>query len=158
MGHPGLSWVGLLFLLALLAPNLLWTRYPPQDYDASGESRILLIFERVGQGWVTCVALCFRDFNWQPGAPRSGWLAAAVGVMALYELWWIRYFRSRRTMADFTAGLLGVPVAGATLPVLAFFLLGLYGQVLWMLAGVAVLGAGHIVIHLQHRREARKDV
>lgn len=58
----------------------------------------------------------------------------------------------------FLLALLGVPVTGATLPVLAFLLPGLYGQVLRMLAKVAVPGTGHIGIHLQHRREARKDV
>ena len=54
-------------------------------------------------------------------------------------------------MADFTASLLGVPVAGASLPVAAFFLLGVYGRVIWMLPGAAVLGVGHIGIHLCHR-------
>jgi len=44
-------------------------------------------------------------------------------------------------------------VAGATLPVLAFFLLGIYGKVIWMLAASVILGAGHIGIHLQHRKE-----
>lgn len=158
MGHPGFSWVGLGFLLALLAPNLLWTRYPPRDYDPSIENRVLRALERVGQVWVTCAALGFRDFNGRPWSPWSWWLIAAVGVMVLYEFWWLRYFRSGRTLADFTAGLLGIPVAGAALPVLAFFLLGIYGRVIWMVPGVLVLGTGHIGIHLQHRRKARKDV
>lgn len=57
-------------------------------------------------------------------------------------------------MADFTAPLLGIPVAGASLPVAAFFLLGVYGRAWWMLPGAAVLGIGHIGIHLEHRREA----
>ena len=73
---------------------------------------------------------------------------------ALYEFWWVRYFRSSRTMADFTASLLGVPVAGASLPVAAFFLLGIYGRAWWMLPGVVILGIGHIGIHLGYRREA----
>ena len=47
---------------------------------------------------------------------------------------------------------LGVPMAGATLPVAAFLLLGIYGQVIWMVLSAAVLGIGHIGIHWQHRR------
>lgn len=74
--------------------------------------------------------------------------------MLLYEYWWVRYFRSPRTMADFTAGLLGVPVAGASLPVAAFFLLGVHSRAWWMLPGVVVLGIGHIGIHKGHRKEA----
>lgn len=156
-GTPGFSYVGAAFLLCLLAPNLLWTRYPPQGYDPSGEPRVLLALERIGQVWVTCAALVFQDFNLRPWTPWSWWLAGAAALMVLYELWWLRYFRSRRTMADFTSSLLGVPVAGASLPVLAFFLLGIYGRVVWMLLGTAVLGTGHIGIHLFHRGEIRKE-
>ena len=72
--------------------------------------------------------------------------------MILYEIWWIRYFRGQRTMMDFYSSLLGIPVAGATLPVVAFFMLGIYGKVIWMITAVVLLGIGHIGIHLQHRK------
>ncbi len=158
MNRPiGFSWTGVAFLLCLLAPNLLWTRYRPRGYDPSGESRLLLMLERVGQVWVTCAALLFQDPGFQPWTSWSWWLAGAAALMILYELWWLRYFRSRRTMADFTASFLAVPVAGAALPVLAFFLLGIYRRSIWMLAGVVILGAGHIGIHLCRRAEVRKD-
>ncbi|WP_297978720.1 hypothetical protein [uncultured Oscillibacter sp.] len=157
MGTFGFSYVGAIFLLCLLVPNLLWTRCRPRDYDPSVESRSLLALERTGQVWTTCAALVFQDFNLRPWTPWSWWLIGAVALMVLYELWWLRYFRSARTMADFTSSLLGVPVAGASLPVAAFFLLGIYGRVVWMLLGVTVLGMGHIGIHLRHRREIRKE-
>lgn len=156
-GTFGFSYVGAVFLLCLLVPNLLWTRCRPRDYDPSVESRSLLALERTGQVWTTCAALVFQDFNLRPWTPWSWWLIGAVALMVLYELWWLRYFRSARTMADFTSSLLGVPVAGASLPVAAFFLLGIYGRVVWMLLGVTVLGMGHIGIHLRHRREIRKE-
>lgn len=65
----------------------------------------------------------------------------------------MRYFKSERRLADFYSSLLGIPVVEATLPVLAFFLLGIYGKVIWMLIASVILGIGHIGIHLQHRRE-----
>ena len=74
--------------------------------------------------------------------------------MILYEIYWIRYFRSEKTMKDMYSSILGVPVAGATLPVLAFGLLAVYGGNLPMLIAVIILGIGHIGIHLQHRKEA----
>ena len=120
MGSFGLSYVGAVFLLCLLAPNLLWGRRRPRNYDPSGENRLLLALERIGQVLIICAALVFQDFNLRPWTSWCWWLVAAAGLMALYELWWLRYFRSRRTMADFTARLLGVPVAGASLPVAAF--------------------------------------
>lgn len=156
MGQLGFSYVGALFLLALLLPNLFWTRRRPVDYDPSGENCLLLCLERIGQAMVTCMALVFQDFNWWPWTAWSWWLAGAVLLMGLYEIWWVRYFCSERTMRDFTASLLGIPVAGATLPVLAFFLLGIYGRVVWMLPAVAVLGVGHIGIHLRHRSQSLK--
>lgn len=144
--------LGALFLLALLVPNLFWTRWKPKGYDPSREDRRLVLLERVGQVWVTCGALLSRGVRFW--SAWSWWLAGAAALMTLYEYWWFRYFRSPRTMADFTAGLLGVPVAGASLPVAAFFLLGIYGRAWWLLPGVVILGVGHIGVHLGHRREA----
>ena len=154
--HFGFSYVGLLFLLMLFVPNLLWTKHMPKDYEqyAPNESKILLALERVGEVAVTALVLIFRDFNVQGLEPRLLWLIGAFVVMLLYECFWIRYFRSGKTMRDFYSSLLGVPVAGATLPVAAFFLLGLYGGNAVMLLGSVILGIGHIGIHLAHRKEA----
>jgi len=73
----------------------------------------------------------------------------------MYECWWIRYFKSEKQLKDFYSSFLGIPVAAATLPVVAFFFLGLYGKVIWLLISVVILGIGHIGIHLQHLREIR---
>ena len=73
--------------------------------------------------------------------------------MVMYELWWIRYFRSKRKLSDFYSSFLGVPLAGATLPVISFFLLGIYGKVIWLIVAVLILGVGHIGIHIQHSKE-----
>ncbi len=153
LGHFGFSYVGLIFLLMLFIPNIIWTRYQPEGYSSEGENRILAALEKAGEVITTCCALCFSDFNPQGISPRLLWLAAAFAAMVLYEIWWIRYFRSPRRLKDFYRGILGIPLAGATLPVAAFFMLGIYGQVIWMLIGSALLGIGHIGIHWQHYRE-----
>ncbi|NLB42110.1 MAG: hypothetical protein GX815_07580 [Clostridiales bacterium] len=153
MGHLGFSYIGLIFLLVLTIPNLIWTRHQPKEYDFRHENKILLIFERVGQVLVSCTALIFSDFNLRPWSIWSLWLIAAVVLMLMYEGWWIRYFKSQKTLADFYGSFCGVPVAGATLPVIAFLLLGVYGKVVWLLISVVILGVGHIGIHLQHLKE-----
>ena len=153
MGHFGFSYVGLIFLLMLTVPNLIWTKHQPKEYDFQNENKVLLVFERVGQVCVTCTALIFSDFNIRPWSVWSLWLIPAAILMILYECWWIRYFKSEKTLKDFYSSLCGVPVAGATLPVAAFFLLGLYGKVIWLMVSVIILGIGHIGIHLQHLRE-----
>lgn len=156
MGHLGFSYMGLIFLLMLFIPNLIWMKKIPQDYTSEQENKCLLFLERLGEILVCCCALLFSDFNLRRWSAGSWWLMAALFLMAIYEIWWIRYFRSERTMADFYSSFLGIPVAGATLPVLAFFCLSLYGRVLWMLLATVILGIGHIGIHIQHRREIMK--
>ena len=83
----------------------------------------------------------------------SWWLVLSFVLMILYEVFWIRYFRSEKTMKDFYSSILGIPVAGATLPVLAFLLLAIYGKNIILGIAVVILGIGHIGIHLMHRRE-----
>lgn len=155
MFHFGFSYMGLLFLLMLFIPNILWTKHKPKDYEqyAGNENRILLLFERTGEILVSGIVLIFSDFNLREPDLWSVWLALAVAAMLLYEGYWFRYFHSRQEMADFYSSFLGIPVAGASLPVAAFFLLGIYGGNFLLIVATIVLGIGHIGIHLAHRRE-----
>jgi len=153
MGHLGFSYVGLIFLLMLIVPNLIWTKHQPEGYSFKNENKVLLVLERVGQVCVTCTALMFSDFNIQSWSAWSLWLIAAIILMILYECWWIRYFKNNKTLKDFYSSFFGIPVAGATLPVVAFFFLGVYGKVIWLMVSVIILGIGHIGIHLQHLKE-----
>ena len=42
--------VGVIFLVMLLVPNIIWSFNKPEDYEkyAKNENRILLAFERIG--------------------------------------------------------------------------------------------------------------
>ncbi len=155
-GHFGFSYVGLIFLIMLFVPNIIWTKKQPKGYNSDKENKALLILERAGEILVTCCALIFSDFNIHKISLWSIWLIASAVVMVMYEIWWIKYFKSKGTLEDFYSSFLGLPVAGATLPVIAFFFLGVYGGVIWMILSVIVLGIGHIGIHLQHRKQIRK--
>lgn len=153
--HFGFSYMGFIFLVMLMTPNCIWTKNKPKDYDryVINENKFLLALERVGEVLVTCLALIFADFDPRGISLWEIWLLAACVLMVLYEIFWIRYFRSEKTMRDFYNSLLGVPVAGATLPVAAFLLMGIYGRNPLLLMAVVVLGIGHIGIHLNHRKE-----
>ncbi len=154
----GFSYVGLVYLAMLMIPNLIWARNKPENYAqyAGKEKRVLLAFERVGEVLVSAVALVFSDFNLRPWNAWCLWLVLSFVLMLLYEAFWIRYFRSGKTMRDFYRGFAGIPVAGATLPVAAFFLLGVYGKNVPMLLATVILGVGHIGIHLAHAKEGNK--
>lgn len=151
----GFSYVGLVFLAMLMVPNLIWSRNKPAGYEnyVGNENKILLAFERVGEVAVTCLALIFTDFNVGEISGRTLILVGAFLLLVLYEVFWIRYFKSEKTMADFYSSLLGIPVAGASLPVFAFGLLAVYGKNILLLVAVITLGIGHIGIHLRHKRE-----
>jgi len=153
--HFGFSYVSFIFLLMLMIPNLIWSKNKPIDYDkyVVNEKKILLAFEKVGEVLVTGLSLIFSDFNINTISNWSIILLAAFLLMVLYEIYWIRYFRSKKTMKDMYSSLLGVPVAGATLPVFAFLLLGIYGRNLLLVIATTILGIGHIGIHLNHRKE-----
>lgn len=153
MGTFGFSYVGLVFLLLLFIPNAFWAKNQPTGYSAQNESKVLRLFECVGQIAVCSIVLVFSDFNIKTWSIWSLWLVAAFLVMVLYECWWIRYFKSAKTLRDFHSSFFGVPLAGATLPVIAFFLLSVYGRVPLLSIAALVLGIGHIGIHIQHAKE-----
>ncbi|MBQ6466914.1 MAG: hypothetical protein IJJ61_03140 [Clostridia bacterium] len=151
----GFSYTGLVFLIMLFVPNFLWAKNKPENYDkyAKNESKILLAFERAGEVAVTCIVLAFSSFNPRGLNPWLLWLAGALLLMVLYEVYWARYFRSSKTMKDFYSSLLGIPVAGATLPVCAVLLIAVYGKNPFLFAAGIILGIGHIGIHLAHRKD-----
>lgn len=140
----GFSFVGLIFLLMLFVPNIIWSKYLPIDYDSQSENRILLVFERVGEVLTVVFALfCGNEF--------SSVILISVILMLLYEIYWVRYFRSDRTMNDMYGNLGFIPLPGATLPVVSFFFLGIASGNIFLIISSVILGIGHIGIHLGHR-------
>jgi len=59
----GFSYVGLIYLIMLFVPNIIWAKHKPEGYDEAAvkENKILLLFERTGEVLLTCLALIFRD-------------------------------------------------------------------------------------------------
>ncbi|MBR5089896.1 MAG: hypothetical protein IK093_10760 [Ruminiclostridium sp.] len=151
----------------LFVPNIIWgVKFQPEGYEqaAGKENRVLLAFERVGEVAVTCALPVFRSTDPHVRILPEGlyfewkimlW-AAAVVLMILYECYWIRYFASERTMRDFYSSFAGFPVAGASLPVIAVLLLGIYSFNLFLIGASIILGIGHLGIHIMHRNEAEK--
>lgn len=153
--HFGFSYIGLIFLFMLMIPNIIWSKNKPKDYEkyVKNENKILLAFERIGEILVTCLSLIFSDFNINKLSYRTVLLLLAFILMILYEIYWIRYFNSNKTMKDMYRSFLGIPVPGASLPVIAFLLLGVYGKNVFLILSTVILGIGHIGIHLNHKKE-----
>ncbi|MDD4839235.1 MAG: hypothetical protein PHE93_01005 [Clostridia bacterium] len=153
MGNFGFSYIGLIYLLSLFIPNIIWSKNQPREYTAEKENKVLLWFERIGQVLVTLTAIVFSDYNPTAFSAWTTWLIASALCLVLYEICWIRYFAGGHTLKDFYGKFLKIPVPLASLPIVAFLLLGIYGKVIWLVVSVVILGIGHIGIHIQHMRE-----
>lgn len=156
MGQLGFSYVGLIFLIMLFVPNIIWSKNMPDGYTGENENRVLLLFERTGETAVTVCMLIFKSLNFHGFQIQVLWLLAAFAIMIMYELWWVRYFKSERKLSDFYSSFLGVPLAGAVLPVISALFLGIYGKVIWLIISAAILGIGHIGIHIGHKKEIKQ--
>ena len=153
--HFGFSYVGLIFLLMLFIPNGIWAKNLPEHYEeySKNENKVFLILERIGEVLVTGLVLIFSDCNVRIHSLWIGWLILALILMILYECYWVRYFKSSKTMADMYSSYAGFPVAGASLPVIAVLFLGIYASNIFIIIAAIILGIGHIGIHLNHRKE-----
>ena len=147
----------------LFVPNLIWAKKEkPAGYEESAkrENKILLAFERIGEVLMSASLVLFPalnpkvmildgfSFEWK----ILLWITAFV-LMVLYEGYWIKYFRSPKTINDFYMSFASFPLAGATLPVIACLLLGIYSGNAVVICASVILGIGHIGIHFVHRKE-----
>ena len=106
----------------------------------------------MGEVATSCCAVIFvcpQGFSF----PWVLWLCAAFLLMVLYEIAWARYFTGSGKLADMYAPLGPIPIPLASLPVVAFLLLGIWYASPIAVAAAIVLGIGHIGIHLGHVRE-----
>ena len=155
----GISIVGIVFLLMLFIPNIIWSKNQPTGYEESAkrENKVLLTLERAGEGMVSTLVLIDRRLDKFSLSPRLGYIILALILMILYELYWLGYFRSSRSLADMYSDYCGFPLAGASLPVFAVFFLGVYACNVFLIAAAVILGIGHIGIHLMHYKEHEKS-
>ena len=153
----GFSYVGLIYLLMLFIPNIIWSKNLPKNYDkyVKNENKVLVILERIGEVLLTVLPLIFKDLNINKISNWSIILLISFLLMILYEISWIRYFKSNKTMEDMYKSIIGIPVPIASLPVFAFLLLGVYGKNIFIIISSIIMGIGHIGIHLNHRKEIK---
>ena len=95
------------------------------------------------------VFVCPQGFS----LPWLLWLTAALMLMVLYEVAWVRYFKDGERLDGMYQPLGPIPVPIASLPVAAFLLLGIWCQSPIAVVSAVILGIGHIGIHLGHLRE-----
>lgn len=157
MGNFGFSWIGLIWLLMLMVPNILWSKRKPENYSPEDENKILVIFERAGEVLTTLCLVIFSDTNIYTVDIWSIWFFSALFFMLLYEVCWIRYFK-KPTMQNFYGKFLFIPVPLALLPCLSIALLAVYGKLLWLGLAILLMSIGHIGIHISHQKSLSKNI
>ncbi|MBR4224045.1 MAG: hypothetical protein IKR73_04485, partial [Oscillospiraceae bacterium] len=75
----GFSYVGLIFLLMVIVPNVLWTKNKPDGYErySANENMVLKIVEHVGRVLTIISALIFSDLNFREWTPWCLFLVVA---------------------------------------------------------------------------------
>lgn len=149
----GFSYIGLIFVILLIIPNLLCIKHLPKQNNKKKENIILLVCEKLGQALILILPLIFINFNISSFNVWTIWLLFAFITLLLYEVWWMKFFKSNKSIVDLYSSLLYIPVAGATLPVITFLLLGIYGKNIPLIISSIIFGIGHISIHLITKRE-----
>lgn len=76
----GFSYVGVIYLIMVFLPNILWTKHQPEGYQTyvKNERRFHLIMERTGEMLVTATAVIFSDFNLRKWTAWSWWLVVSL--------------------------------------------------------------------------------
>ncbi len=61
----GFSYIGLIYLIMLFVPNIIWAKNQPENYGkyVGNENKLLLTLERIGEVLVSGIVLVFSDFN-----------------------------------------------------------------------------------------------
>lgn len=154
------SFVGLIYLLMLFIPNMIWIKHKPAGYEqlARHENKVLLTFEKFGQVLVTCSVIIFNNINLRVLSLHTIWFAASIICMMIYEIWWMKYFTGEHSLEDFYSSFLGIPVPGALFPVSAFILLGIYEKNMIIVLSAVILGIGHIGIHIQNKAKIHENL
>lgn len=60
-------------------------------------------------------------------------------------------------MKDFYTSFLGIPLAGATLLIFSYLMLGIYGKNVLLILAAVILGIGHIGIHYLHKKDIKES-
>lgn len=152
----GFSIAGVIFLAMLFIPNVIWGQKLPDGYKelSQDENPVLLGFERVGEVAATICAAVFVSPSGY-SLPWLYWLIACFGLMVLYEIAWIRYFKGGRKLQLMFSPLGIIPIPLASLPVVALALLGIWCQSPLTIVAAVILGIGHIGIHAGHLKALR---
>lgn len=141
----GFSIPGLILVVTILAPNLLYATFPPRNVPQTGRDAgpVFGLLEQIGR--VACLGLLvFSGRTLDEGASSLPWFVLACVSIAMYYAVWIRYFSHGRKSSLLLAPLGVVPIPLAIFPVLAFGFSALWSESPWFGLAVLLFAVGHV--------------
>ncbi|WP_019156031.1 hypothetical protein [Robertmurraya massiliosenegalensis] len=141
----GFSIVGLTIVMCILAPNILYSIYPPYNIPAGMKDKesIFTIFERLGQFGCIFLLIVLKD-SIDDNAIDIYFILMTICIVFYYFLW-IRYFVQGRSLSSLFKPLGMIPIPMAFFPVLAYAFAALWLQSIWLAVAVILLAIGHLV-------------
>lgn len=136
---------GLMMVVALLAPNLLYALKRHGSLRRRGqESRLWTALEQLGRFGcmaLMCVHTGVWDFGYASEAWRIVWLSVGMTILCAYCLVWVFHFRRESRITALSLALL---------PTLLFLLSGLAWRNVPLMALSLLFGAAHTVVTMQN--------
>ena len=158
----GFSAAGLFFVIMLFVPGFIRTKiveHEGHEESPRSDSQALLLLDHCGEIALIISLLVFPSVNLHirilPEGIYSDWRiimwVAAFVLVILYECYWIKFFRSPKTIKDLCSSFAGYPLAGATLPFMVALLLGLYSLNIIIVVCSVIFGIGRIGNYIKYR-------
>lgn len=158
----GFSFTGMLCLVMFIIPKLLWEKKSrAEGFKINTRNKVLSVMAQFGQVAVIVVLLVFKSSDPYIRLLEEGiyfdwkiiiWVTALV-AMNLYLVRGIVCVCSKKKRRDLYSFFAGFPVAGALMPAISAFLLGLYSMNLILMAVSVIWGTGFIGTRINRLRK-----
>ncbi|MGG0715973.1 hypothetical protein ABE096_00035 [Robertmurraya massiliosenegalensis] len=140
----GFSIIGLIIVMFILAPNILFSIYRPNNIPAGMKDKesIFTISERLGQFGCIFLLIVLKDSI--DGNPLDIYFMLMSICIVFYYYLWVRYFVQGRNFSSLFKPLGFIPIPMALFPVLAYAFAALWLNSIWLSLAVILLAIGHL--------------
>lgn len=142
----GVHYKGILVVLLLLLPNILFCIFPPQNTikNTSSVPVFFTIIEQIGRIACFIVPIVFGK---KIAEQKNSYLVILMVVcLLIYYICWILYFANGREYYDLFKPLGFIPIPMAIFPLMYLLLLGIWVKSPIFITPAILFSIGHIVV------------
>lgn len=142
----GIDFKGILAVLLLLLPNVLFYIFPPQAVPGNLRSvpAVFTVIEQAGR--ILCLAVPIV-FGKKIAEQKYSWLVILMAAcLLIYYVCWVLYFSNGREYFDLFKPMGFIPIPMAVFPLMYLILLGIWVKSPLFIVSAILFSVGHIVI------------